>query len=489
MSRIACPYCCTIQTFPDANVCKNCGEEVPENYLRAAKVTSPFYMAVVGMSSHGKTAFIHSLTSAMDNLGKISRGAFLSAIDDHTAAELKLIRQKIAKREVTTATKPRPKGVYLQEPMVFTLRSFMAEDRNTLVIYDIAGEAFSDRAEIQQYADPLKLANTVWFMISLHDLQHANSEYSTIADLFNVYITGMERAGANPRGRHLHVVYTKADKITELLPNEILEYVREDQYSNLSAQSPRDLQNKQFERDNYIYELEQMSHRLREYTEYDVPSGMTFVNMVEDYQMTLSFSINTALGGDPTPNRQIDYDAHRVLDPLVWVLRENAGLGPSIGGIGIGDSKYGEQEIALILDNGFSSKNKIYGLGLPAQFFTELMEYGSVKTFYLGTTSPMTTVGVEPTNAAPSKETLPLIGPILDQLSENARAVLITSQRVGDMLDFHTTDWHQRLGIITFEQPYEVRRNDPWPRSMVFDRSAPPSAQIKTIVKKLFNQG
>lgn len=484
MSRIACPYCCTVQTFPEEIKCKNCGEEVPENYLRGARTTPPFYMAVVGMSSHGKTTFIHSLTNAMDHLGKIARGAFLTALDDHTAAELKLIRQKIAKRESTTATKPRPKGVYLQEPMVFSLKSFMTKDRNTLVIYDIAGEAFSDRAEIQQYAEPLKLAHTVWFMVSLHDLKYANSEYGTIADLFNVYVTGMERAGANPRGRNLHVVFTKADKITNQLPSEILEYVRDDWYTNLAAQSPRDLQSKQFNQENYIYELEQMSHRLRDYTEYDVDSGIAFINMAEDYQMNLSFSINTAIGGDHTPNRsQIEYESFRVLDPLIWTLRENIGLGPQRGP----DVRQPGREVVLVLDTGFSSKNKIYGLGLPSQFFTALSEYGDVKTFYLGTSTPMTHVGIEPTNAAPSKETLPFIGPILDQLGDGAIVLVLTCQTIADFLDYHTTAWHQRIGIITFEQVYEVMRNDPWPRSIVFDRSATPSAQVETIVKKLFN--
>jgi|GEM_PF-1069827 len=482
MSRIACPYCCTIQTFPDGQVCKNCNETVPENYLTAARVNSPFYMAVVGMSSHGKTTLIHSLINTIDHLGKISRGAFLTALDDHTATELKLIRQRISKREANNATTLRPKGVYLQTPMVLSLKSFMTDNRHTLVIYDIAGEAFSDRAEIQQYAEPLKLAHTIWFIVSQHDLTHANSEYSTLADLFNIYVTGMERAGANPRGRNLHLVYTKADKITNQLPNEVLEYIRNDPYSNLAGQSPRDLKDKQFNETSYVAELNTNSEHLLEYTRYDVDSGIAFINMAEDYEMALSFSVNTALGGDHTPNRsQIEYESLRVLDPLIWALQDNVGLRPGRNGQ--------TSEIVLILDTGYNSKRKIYEQKLPSHFFTALSQHGDVKTYYIGTMAPMIQSGIEPSNAAPDNETQPYIGMILDQLREGTQVVVLTCQRIGDLLDFHTSEWHQRLSIITFDQrPYEVQRNDPWPRSVDFDVSKTPASQVEKIIKRLFEK-
>lgn len=495
MSRIACPYCCTIQTFPDSNICNKCGNAVPEKYIRAARMTPPVYLAVVGMSSHGKTTYIHSLTHAMDNLGKIVRGSFLDALDDKTIDELRKIRGQISTQTKTTATAPRSNEENLlvpQEPMVFSLKSFMTMDRNSLVIYDIAGESFSNRADIQQYADPLKLAYTIWFMVSLYDLEHPSEKmtdrYGTIADLFNIYIAGMERVGANPRGRKLHVVYTKADKLTNRLNPDIRDYIRSDAYSNLADKSPQELRDKPFNVDNYFYQLEQMSARLREFTEDEVPGGIQFVNMVEDYGMELSFSINTAIGRDHTPNNQmIDYEAYRVLDPLVWALKENVELGPqAVDKVGPKAGK--EKEIILILDTGQSSLTKIYGqqMNLPSHFFTALSDLGEVKTYHLGTITTLLQPGREPLNASPTKETLPFIGPILDQVGEDSQILLLTCRTVEDMLDFHTPDWHQRMAVVTFEQPYEVRRNDLWPRNIVYDRSRTPADQVKEIVKKLF---
>jgi hypothetical protein len=482
MSRIACPYCCTIQTFPETTICKQCGLEVPEKYIRAARIKPPVYLVVVGMTSHGKTTFIHSMIHSVDNLGKIARGAFLDALDDKTIEDLRAIRGQIAERKVTESTQ---KNAGLQEPLVFSLKSFMTDDRHTLVLYDLAGESFSDRAEIQRYAEPLKLAHTVWFVVSLHDLEHENSEYGTIADLFNIYITGMERVGANPRGRKLHVMYAKADKLTNRLDREILEYIRDDPYTNLAEKHPRDLREVQFDQDDYLYKLDETSSRLREFTEYEVPGGISFINMVEDYQMELSFSINTAIGRDQTPNnRMIDYESYRVIDPLIWALREGATapLGPQA----MSRATDAGHEVALILDTGFSSRSKVYGSLLPSQFFSALSDLGKVKTFYMGTSTPMTTVGMEPKDDLPRQETMAFIGPILDQLGDEARVLVITCQTIRDILDFHDPSWHERLGIVSFDNLYEVRRGIPWPRCTVFDRSRTAQEQVKDIVKKLF---
>ncbi|MBZ0296846.1 MAG: hypothetical protein K8L99_30070 [Anaerolineae bacterium] len=485
-SRIACPYCCTVQTFPEGNQCRECGLEVPEKYIRYAREQAPVYLSVVGMTAHGKTTLLNSLTLALDNIGKIARKqrAYVEALDDFTLAKFQDIRGQTAEREQTTSTIPNPG---LQQPLVLSLNKFMSEGRQPVVIYDLAGEAFSDRAEIQEYAAPLKLAQTIWFIVSLHDLEHENTAYSSIADLFNVYITGMERAEANPHGRNLHVIYTKADKLTNQLDQETLEYLREDPYTNLAEQNPRELIDRQFDEEDYVYQMEQVDNRLLEYTEFDVTGGTTFVNMAQDYQMALSFSINTAIGRDHTPNnRMIDYRAYRVIDPLVWALRKKTDdFMPNLRPVEVDKPGYMSQ-VALILDTGFSSKNKIYGLELPSHLFTALSGLGEVATYYIGTLSPMTQIGYEPANHPPTVEYPPLIGPILDQLHEYSYILLVTSQTIVDLIDYHSSEWHERMAIVTFETIYEVRRNDAWPKAHVFDRTRTPVEQCKDIVDKLF---
>jgi len=489
MSRIACPYCCTIQTFPEGYVCKNCETEVPEKYIQFARNSPPVYLAVVGMTAHGKTTYLHSLTHTMDNLGKIAKGSYLDALDDETLHELRRIRGQISTRTATESTRPRPKGVYLQKPMVFSLKGFMTQDRHPLVIYDLAGESFSDRAEIQQYAEPLKLAYTIWFVVSLYDLEKNNNEYGTIADLFNIYVTGMERVGASLQGRNLHVIYTKGDKLVNRLDTELLEYLRDDPYTNLATTKAGDLRNKQFDQDDYTYQLEQMSGWLQEFTMDEVPGGLQFINMVEDNGMGLLFSLNTAIGRDHLPNNQmIDYESYRVLDALIWSLREVKAIEPQKASTGTNRrvDASGKREIALILDtSGFSANAKIYQLELPGLFFSALSDYGEVKSFYMGTLQPFTREGMEPTNTPPLQTSHPLIGPILDSLSEDSCILVITCQSIWDLMDFHETAWHTRLGIITFDQLCEIRNGEYWPRAAVYDRTRTPQEQVKEIVKKL----
>ncbi len=499
MSRIACPYCCTVQTFPETNECRQCRNPVPEKYIRASRDTPPIYMVVVGMTAHGKTTFIHSLTYAMDNLGKVARGSFLDALDDGTMTQLRQIRGQIETREQTESTQKRDRDFDLQEPLVFSLKGFMStpkHDRYPLVIYDLAGESFSDRGEIQQYAEPLKLARTIWFIVSLHDLMHTNDEYGTIADLFNIYITGMERVEASPRHRALHVVYTKADKLINQLPPEILSYIREDPYGSLPRQHPRELRDKQFDEDVYSIDLEEMSARLRDFTEYEVPSGMSFINMAEDYDMSLSFSINTATGGDYTPS-MAEYESYRVLDPLVWALRHRMDdelvevdeVASVPGRHTPTRSTSSEREVVLILDTGFASRQTIYNLQLPSLFFNELSRYGTVNTYYMGTLKPMARSGYEPSDNIPQNETLPFIGAILDQVGDNVMGVIITRQVIWDLEDFHDASWHERLGIVTMQNPVEVRYGDPWPRSAILTRGpGTPDLkdEVKQIVKKFF---
>jgi len=497
MSRIACPYCCTIQTFPEGTKCKQCGNDVPTKYLDLARTSAPVYLSVVGPTSVGKTTFLRSLSHNMDNIGKISQGAFLDPLDDNTLAEMKNIRDKIANRVAATPTVPRSKEDALrkpQEPLIFSLKSFMTnqetkQDRNLLVMYDIAGEVFENRAEIEQYAEPLKLAHTIWFVVSLHDLEHGKTNYNTIADVFNIYATGMERVGARPNERKLHVIYTKADKLLNILPDDIREYVRDDPYFNLAERKPSEFKAIPFSRDDYEYGLDQLSSRLEDYTMDDVNGGLQFINMVRDYGMELSFSINTATGRDYTPRAQIiDSDSYRVLDPLVWALRSHVEIQPQMNLSGKNKSPNMRIPIALILDTGFSSKAKIYDkhAQLHAQFFSALSDIGDVTTYYTGTLTPMTQPGLEPVINNIPKETPSLIGPILDQLSPDALILVVTSRRIEDLQDFHIPEWHKCMGVITFEAIYEVRKNDPWPRSVVFDRTTTADGQAKDLVKKLF---
>jgi hypothetical protein len=456
-------------------------------FIRAAREDPPVYLAAVGMSQHGKTTYIQSMAVIMEEMEKVAADTYIDYLDDYTSSELRTIREMVGTQTVTESTQKKSAQDDRLNPLMFTLAHFLERGKKPVVIYDLAGEIFSDRAEIGLYADPLKLAHTVWFFVSLYDLQHENREYSTIMDLFNIYVAGMERIGAATQNRHLHVIYTKADKLVNILPETIRAYLRADPYSELPDKKPSELRDVQFDPAAYIKETEDISTTLYEFTREEVPRGRAFISMVNDTGMSLSFSITSSTGRETSPrdNTMTRYRAFRVIDPMIWALRENKPLtAESLAGLGRGSPGQGPgsgvREIALILDAGYRS-DFIYTNKLPGHFFQALSLLGDVKTFHMGQLETVTEAGREPTSERPLHAAPAIIGPVLDRLQENAYVLVITRQDILDLADFDTSDWHSRMGFVTFQM------TDAWPRVAVYSLTRDDhETQAKEIVQRFF---
>lgn len=462
MARIACPYCYTVQTFEASLECIQCGRAVPRSFIKAARKNAPVYLATVGTTQHGKTTYLDSLMVTIENLGKISRDTYHDYLDDHTFDEVRSTRVQVQnqeKRDITPKTSQ-------PEPLLISLHNFWDNEVNTLVMYDLGGEIFDRRDTIEDYAEPLRHAHTIWFFVSLYDLQHNDRQGRTISDLFNVYRTGMERLGVSTRGRNLLVIYTKADMMVDEWPDEVRRYLQSDPYADLAGLKRRELEGQELDEHAYTQKMLRLSDELKEYTYDDVEGGVPFINMVKQSGMNLAFCVTSSLGREVrgAASKLIEYRRFRVIDPLLWAIDRNRGLD-------------GDLKLTLVLDAG-KNATQVFDNSLPTDFYNALSPLGAVSTYFLGTTASAVNVGAPPPTEKPEHNHPALIGPILDQAPPNGQIVVITERSIADLDDFDTPEWHKRLLICTFREGLIK-----WPRQEVLqrDRNA-----IESLVERHF---
>jgi hypothetical protein len=447
-AKIACPYCHAVQKFEGRTDCEKCDNEVPRNFIKAAQKEAPVYLATVGFTAHGKSTFLDSLAVQIENLGKISDSTFHEYFDSHTLRsiqETRTVVQRKDKREITQAQGSPP-------PLLMGVYNFMERVANTLVVYDLGGEIFSlDYDEIERYAEPMQHAHTVWFFVSIQDLRHVttspgNEHIRTLSDLFSLYRAGMERLGIRMRGRNLLVIYTKADALATELPPTVRKYLQDDQYTTLSSLRRSEVRKKGigFDSDDYFEQMQEISQELEDYTYDEIQGGVAFVNMVKDTGMNLKFSITSSIGRGSNANvdRTLDYKRYRVLDPLVWALKLNQGIGEG-------------RSIALIIDH----DKQLYGAEVVASFFNALDVEGTVSTYSLGNQESLVEVNTEPPQELPEVDSPHLIGPILEQLSLETHifvlvgntnsSPLTVSAGIHDLPDYNTDNWRKRMHLVT----------------------------------------
>lgn len=453
MARIICPYCLNSQTFTRNNICEHCNQEVPPKYINSAKKRVPVWLVTVGNKQHGKTTYVDSMAVTVENLGKIAEGTYYSYLDTYTFDQIRQMRQEVQKGILPESTQ----SLETPQPLLINIHNFLGHEVNTLAIFDLAGEIFDNRSEIGRYATAIRHAQTIWFLVSLDDLIK-DQEGRSISDLFEVYLAGMEQLGASIRGRNVLIVYTKADKLAQILPDEIRNYLRHDPYCNLKQMKRQEAAAHLLDDYAYEQEMRRVSDALEDFTYNDVEGGIALINMIKSSGMNLSFAITSSLGQDAA-GRQMgtEIQRYRVLDPLIWALTLDRG------------SKH-ETEVAILMDAGDGCET-IYQNDLPAQVYDELLMRGADATsYYMGQSQPAYQLGQRPTEGFPRRSGIRLIGPILDQLPKQVFAIALTTGPIMDLYDFFGTTWYDRLLVVNLSSemthwphimPFEVGQHDP----------------------------
>jgi hypothetical protein len=451
MAKLACPYCHHVQIFDKEGACENCGNPVSRLFLKAVEKAPPVYLATVGFSQHGKTTYLDSLTTMVENLGKISDNSFHEYLDDHTFNEVRHMRWLVQNQRTPDSTDPQRKPL----PLQIAIHNFLDNPVNTLITYDLGGEIFDAQSDIQRYAEPMQHAHTIWLFVSVNDLENPPPLDSwgqgrpflrSLSDLFSVYRAGMERLGVNLKGRNLLIVYTKADKIVNKLPQRVREYIRNDPYFDIARLKFSETRHLRLDAYAYMQEILAISSELENWT-YDIEGGTPFINMVKQSGMNVQFTVTSSIGrqSDNTTDRMIEFRRYRVLDPLIWAIMHNKAIG-------------GDRPVALILDNQPTAA-KVYANDLPYHIFEYMASLGNVSTYCLGHGTAVSGVNSRPPDSAPEEETPSLLGPILDNLPSDALVLVVLDRPelaksgpvIFDLEDFNNADWRKRIAFLCFQ--------------------------------------
>ncbi len=450
MAQIVCPYCLTPQTGRKISQCQNADCKVgiiPEEYVESVRRTPPIWLTMYGTTQHGKTATVDSMALWIETIGKIIEEASCDYLDDYTQEQVRLMR--INDKEGLIRLESTQKG---RRPLLIKVNNIIADREQTLIIYDLPGELADDVADAVEYAAAIRYAQTVWFIVSLDDLR-ADGEGRTLSTLFMNYQKTMKRLNAPVVGRSMLVIYTKADRLTRLLPPKVNSYIAEDPYSYLKSAPARDLRREYpFTMDSYMDNLAEISESLREYTIDVVSGGSDFVGRVKKADIRpLTYTITSALPmADASESAMGEIYRVRVLDPLLWTLHN-------------GGEPVAKADSTLIIESGTQSAD-VFDTEVDQAVIDALRRLGiAVNIYFTGYSRPVTLKGSD--EMKPVARRLNTIGPILDRLSDGERVILITKTEPYDLRDYEFSGWNKRLILIALDGTVA----DYWDRRIVWD--------------------
>jgi hypothetical protein len=308
-----CPYCLTRNAIV-ATQCLNqqCKKIIPPLYIKhhgKDRSNDPIMVSVVGFSGHGKTVFLGSLFSFIDNhLPQVWRGFSRQGLNQEGIDAL-----ETNVKQLESGYLPVPTPRTFPTPSIHRFWKLPKFGDQTFVIYDPPGEAFSAGDNVERYAGFVKQSNCVLFLISLSDLKR--SVAGEMHRLLEIYQLGLSRMDNLPRPQHLIVVFTKADLLSgEFQPSPALRAI-------LINKDARPLANL----NDYLNSLKEHSALLRDFTA-NTLRAQNFINLAERQFQSVEYTIISSTGSNPENGRLTTaLLPSRVFDPLLWVLAKEKG--------------------------------------------------------------------------------------------------------------------------------------------------------------------
>lgn len=427
MARVICPFCCNVHDFTKSQQCLRHSEwEVPSSFIKNYDAFPPIWLPTVGFERYGKSTYLSALTLLLSRMGQVIPSLWYQPLDKYTYDEIQKMRALDDKV-------PPPTSASLPlRPLLFRVGDMGPLGSRCLVLHDVPGEIFKAPEKVGENVPALREASTVWFLISLPNLE---KDKRTINDLLMVYLSGMEDLKSDVRGWNLIVIYTKADIVTRF-PNDLQEYFLNDPLTQVArGEAFGDI--KGFDIGSYLEKMTSISEQLEEFTATQVEGGKSFINLAKAKGMNLVFSLVSALGHQPDNENKLQYEKspRRVLDPFLWALTL--------------ERKRKARSLRLIVDTAWQNAN--LSKGTVADLWGSLNKDGEVTTHALGQLRPVSASGQSPPESFGGRKRQRLLGPILQTCSPEDRVMVFTGGPIFDLADFQSTDWSDRLLIVSTE--------------------------------------
>ena len=264
-------------------------------------------IVVVGNSGSGKTSFVGSLLKFVENFAKVSLGTYHEYLSETTSTMV---------RKIHSSERLPVQSTHAQLPVlkvkIGNLGSNSEIELDILVQRDedVFAEESSRNTEVARNADVL------WLVFDLTD-----ENTPSFVEVFNRLLAALEIDPRSKLNRKLIVVFTKADRLVNVLPDLIVRYLLNDPYVNISSAKSRDLDS--LDLASYLRQVHNISDNLRNYV-MRVRDGATFINLALMYGLDLEFCIVSAVRVAPAQSPNFEVHSQRVIDPLLLTLEKSA---------------------------------------------------------------------------------------------------------------------------------------------------------------------
>ena len=282
-----------------------------------------------GLSRHGKTTYLAALTMALQRVNGAWSGFTAIPV---TESSQRLVRE--AKVYFDTSKLPPPSPPGGKDPYLVLLNRIPKWVKAALTIRDCSGDAFREMDVDLREASFLLKGPLTFMFISLEDLKDSGGY--TMDSLMTNYLNALAAHGARIEleFRKIVVVLTKTDLFSDILPDDLLDYIKEDPIwaaCREEGKSPRSYS--LGEMASYLEEMTRISQGIEEWI-CQSASGRMFVNLARDSNVEIQFSLTSSTGAAPKAQDNIlatSWEPARVLDPLLWALELDSRRRQEIG--------------------------------------------------------------------------------------------------------------------------------------------------------------
>ncbi len=313
-----CPYCLNDVIFDKGKVnkytCPHCKQEVPTVYVQETD-TKRVTVSAVGFSGHGKSVCFASLFYFLDRLVEFWPKFCYMALDDISIRTVydnkKLLSQGIL---------PPPTPNNFPIPSIINFMKIPLFGDRIFLFYDISGESAESITNLTTYASFIKNSRMMTFFISLSDL-NVDGEIKRddcslggeMSRLLQVYINAYLRIGGERKSQDLLVVFTKGDRLRDMLPKDVWEYLR----CGVSEIYGKECKTSDDDMLRHTDRLKDISDTLRKFVENNLKAKI-FTNLAKEYFKSVNFIVISSLGAEPTDGRWSAIPK-RVEDILIWL--------------------------------------------------------------------------------------------------------------------------------------------------------------------------